>query len=131
MANQTGLDQLLRERDKHQTALSNTSERIAAIQAEEERKRQEQEQKERALAILGRKREGFQRWICETEREIAALKEKAARQINIACEDQSGGLFRLKETVKDLTIAERMLEALKEYEPAGYVARAYPIEIPR
>jgi chromosome segregation ATPase len=109
---------LQRELAKHQAAVADVSGKLSVIEAEEKRKREDQERKQRELAILARKREGFKRWISGTEREIAELKARAACEIDSACEDQAPGLFRLKDTLRELAIAVSVLEALKEYEPA-------------
>jgi chromosome segregation ATPase len=116
MANQD-LARLQREREKREAELQSTLDEIANIEGAQKREREEQERKQREVATLARKREGFKRWISQTEREIAELKARTAREIDSACEDQAPGLFSLKEILRELAIAERTMDALKGYEP--------------
>jgi chromosome segregation ATPase len=107
---------LHRELEKHQTALSGISEKIAAIDKEEKRKREEKEAKARDLASLQSQLKACQGWIIFVQKKITEIKETAARHVRAACSGDRNVYLMLGGALQELAIRELELAAFKAYE---------------
>lgn len=116
MANEVDLAALQHEREKHQAALSNTSEKIAVIEEAERRDREAKERKQRELAALEARLGVCSGWVRRTEKDIVEFKETVAREVGAMCEGHGEVIFNLRATLHDLATEELVLAALKEYE---------------
>jgi chromosome segregation ATPase len=114
--NSIDLGDLQRERKKRESALSEISGKIAAIEAEERRKREEVERRQSELAKLEKKLGACRENISWFEGKIGQFKAIAEAQIDAACNGNMEGFLNLTATLNEIAAWELAVEAFKKYE---------------
>jgi polyphosphate kinase 2 (PPK2 family) len=108
--------ELQRELEKHQAAVLDASNKLAAIAEGERREREAQELKARTLADLRKQLERCQLSIAFLQNKVTETKETIARCIQADCSGKGELLLPLKENFKDLAAWEFELAAFKAHE---------------